>query len=88
MKKVNIDDFLKQSSIEITMNGKSYVIEDISEETEQLMQKENASPREIAQSILGVSEEEIQGYGLKACSHIIRAVTDSFLERVDSQENQ
>ena len=88
MKKLNIDDYLKESAIEFTINDKTFVVEDVSEEAEKLMMEENTRPKTLVKEILGATDEDLKGYGLKACTHIIKAVTDSFLEQNTSQNDQ
>lgn len=74
---VDIDEFLKEKAVTIKINGKNFTVKDIDEETQKKMSKseDEINYRDIVKSVLGCSDEDLQGYGIVAMATIIDEVT-------------
>jgi len=86
MKILNIDEFLQEKAMTITLKGKSFIVKDLSEETRLLMDAETPDHKAIVQSILGCSKEDLEGYGIVAFSNIIAEVTKNLFPDASAKE--
>lgn len=90
MKAINIDEYLNENSVEITLNNKKFVVKDISEETQKLLRREEPGDndhREIVKSMLGCTDNDLKGYGIAAFTAIITNVTKNLFPS-NSQNDQ
>jgi len=91
MKTFDIDKFLTENAVTITMKGKDFVVKDISEKARSLMSPEEGVERkgekEIVKALLDCMDKDLEGYGLAAYSKIIREITQNLLQ-TSSQESQ
>ena len=79
MKTINIDEYLKEQGITVTIKGKEFMVTDIPVEIKAELGKDadERNEKEIVKQILGCEDEDLKGYGLAAFSAIIKQVTDS-----------
>ena len=87
MKTVNIDEYLKDHAVEFVLNGKKYVVKDVSPKVREMMSAEDIDERAIVKELLGCSDNDLEGYGIAAFVAIIREVTEN-LFLAPSQQNQ
>lgn len=87
-KKVDIDEYLQRNEVELTLNGKTFVVKDIPEDVVSMMREENSSQKEIVKKLLNCEDKDLEGYGVAAFAGIVKNVTDSlFPPTEDSGEN-
>lgn len=86
MKSVNIDDFLKEKTFEIVLNGKKFQVKDIDPEAFEMLREHGAS-KEAVKKMIGCSDQDLEGYGIAAYGKIVRSVTENLLQE-PSLENQ
>jgi hypothetical protein len=79
-KSFDVDEFLKEASYEIKLHGKSFFINDISEELIEKFNDENAKHLDLLQELLGCTAEDLKGYGAIALAAIIKRITDHFFQ--------
>ena len=88
MKTINIDDFLKERSLQFTLNGKNYIIKDISTKAiEILRSEETGREKEGIKELLQCEDKDLEGYGLVTFNKILKDATENLLQG-PSQEDQ
>lgn len=89
MKTLDVDQYLNDSAVEVKLNGKTFVVKDVYDETRQLMDKgeDEMDPKEVVKSLLGCTDEDLQGYGMVAFNKIITDVTENLFPS-SSQSDQ
>lgn len=83
---VNIDEFLKAKAVKFIINGKAFVVQDVSEEVRKLMDAETPDYKEIVKALLGCKEEDLEGYGIAAFTNIIAEATKNLFP--DTSQNE
>lgn len=86
-KKIDIDEYLQERSVEIVLNGKTFHVKDVDIETKKLIQAENVDEKKVVMKLLSCTEKDLEGYGLAAFTAIINQVTRNLFQ-TSSQENQ
>lgn len=87
MKTFNVDEFLKERSVEITLGGKTFMVKDIDPSIQKMMREEEPDHRKVVQSILRCEEKDLEGYGVAAFIGIINEVTKNLFQ-TSSQNDQ
>ena len=87
MKAFNVDEFLKERSVEITLNGKKFVVKDIDPSIQKMMREDEPDHRKVVQQILRCNDEDLEGYGVAAFIGIINEVTKNLFQ-ASSQNDQ
>lgn len=89
MKTLDVDQYLNDSAVEVKLNGKTFVVKDVYDETRQLMDKgeDEMDPKEVVKSLLGCTDEDLKGYGMVAFNKIITDVTENLFPS-SSQSDQ
>jgi hypothetical protein len=82
MKTINIDDFLNENAVEVTIKGKPYKIKDMTIEDANELGKEDANKKEVLAKIIGCKEEELNDYGAIALFGIVRFLNENLLPKV------
>ena len=88
MKTINIDEYLKEQGVTVTIKGKEFIVTDIPVEFKKQLEKDSdeRDEKEIVKTILGCKDEDLEGYGLAAFAAIIKQVTDSLFPAPSAEE--
>ena len=86
-KKINIDDYLVNQGVEITLGKKVFKVTDLPMDIKIELGKEDIDEKALVKKMLGCTDEDLEGYGLVAFAAIIREVTEN-LFRAPSLQNQ
>jgi hypothetical protein len=78
-KVINIDDFLKERTVEVKLGSKTFVVKDIPLEVRELL-AEGGDSRKVVMMILNCSEKDLEGYGMAAFAAIINQVTENLFQ--------
>ena len=84
MKVVNIDEFLTETGVKIVLKGKEYVIKDIPLKVQEILSEEKPNTKKAVSLLLGIKEEDLEGYGVVALSKIIKVAYENLLKDVVS----
>jgi len=82
MKKLDIDKFLEENAVTLVVNGKEYVVTDISAEDANELAKENANHKEVLARIIKCDPKELDKYGTIGILKIVSFLTENLLPRV------
>jgi len=78
-KVINIDDFLKERTVEVKLGGKTFVVKDIPLEVRELL-SEGGDSKKIVKMILNCTDKDLEGYGMAAFAAIINQVTENLFQ--------
>lgn len=80
VKRLNIDEFLTEQGVEITIKGKQYLIQDIPVEVQAELTKTPPDYKKIVLTLIGVKDQKVlDGYGIVALSKIVSVVHENLL---------
>lgn len=85
MKVFNVDEFLTDNSIEITLNGKKFIVKDIPFEVHEKLQEEK-SQKEAVKMLLGCSDEDLNPYGIAAIGALIRNIIANLFPKLSQNK--
>ncbi len=88
MKVLNIDEFLKEKSVEVQLGGKKFIVKDLPLELQKMMRQvgkdeegtDEVTTRDVVMKILGCTEKDLEGYGMAAFAAIINQVTENLFQ--------
>lgn len=80
IKKLNVDEFLTEQGVEITIKSKQYLIQDIPVEVQEELAKTPPNYKKVVLMLIGVEDQKIlDGYGIVALSKIVSIVHENLL---------
>jgi hypothetical protein len=82
----NIDEFLSERAVTITVKGKEFTVKDIDDKTRKMMDAEEPDHRAIVKSLLKCEDIDLDGYGIVAFSNIIGEVTKNLFQDASPKE--
>lgn len=85
MKTVDIDKLLEEEGMEFVINGKKFVVKDVSDSMSDSMEA-GMKPREFVKAVLGATDEDLAGYGLLAMAKIVEQISTNFLQGVSIKQ--
>ena len=78
-KKMNLDNFLDENAITITIGGKDYVIKDMTLEDATEMTKEDSDKKAILAKVIGCPVKELDPYGAIGIMKIVTFINENLL---------
>jgi hypothetical protein len=88
-KKFNVDEYLKENEIEVTLNGKTFTVRDVPEDIAKMMRSEEVTQKEIVKRILNCEDKDLEGYGMAAFANIVKQITEAiFPPQMDLPQSQ
>jgi hypothetical protein len=82
MKTINIDDFLNENAVEFVINGKKFIVKDVSMEHAEALSKEDSDRKAILTKVLGCELEDLESYGAIGIMKIIAFINENLLPKV------
>lgn len=81
MQKINIDQFLDENAVEITINDKPYTIKDLAFEDAEALAKEDSDKKAILAKIIGCTVKELDPYGAIGIMKIVTFINENLLPK-------
>ncbi len=85
MKKIDLDQFLDENAVEITIAGKPYTIRDLSLEDGEALAKEDSDKKAVLAKILGCPIEALEPYGAIGIMKIVTYLNENLLPSTSQQ---
>lgn len=82
MKTINIDDFLNENAVTVTVNGKDYVVRDIDFTLAEELSKNDSDKKAVVSKILNCNVKELDNYGAIGVMKIIAYLNENLLPKV------
>ena len=82
MKTIDIDKFLEENAVEVTVNGNAYKVKDIDMTDAEALAKEDSNKKEILAKILGCKVSEFDTYGAIGIMKIVTFLNENLLPQV------
>lgn len=82
MKKIDIDQFLEENAVELSIGGKPYIIKDLSLEDAKALGDENSDKKAILAKVIGCPVEALKPYGAIGIMKIVSYLNENLLPQV------
>jgi len=81
MKTLDVDKFLEENAVEITVNGKKLVVKDLELEDAEALAKEDSDKKAILAKVLGCDTKDLDSYGAIGIMKIITFINENLLPK-------
>jgi hypothetical protein len=82
MKTINIDDFLNENAVEFVVNGKKFIVRDVSMEHAEALSKEDCDRKVVLSKVLGCDPTDLESYGAIGVMKIVAFINENLLPKV------